>query len=48
MSELDNIPVVAERPAAVPPQESKSSGLFTRVFDELKDFCRSKSLFMLH
>jgi NADH-quinone oxidoreductase subunit B len=44
MNQLENIPVVAGSTL----QEQKSGNLFAKVFDELKDFCRSKSLFMLH
>jgi len=45
MSDLKQISIHAEGDAGGDP---KSEGLFTRVFDELKAFCRSRSLFMLH
>ena len=49
MSELENIPVVAQGgPAPAKAAEEKSGGLFSRVFDELITFCRSRSMFMLH
>jgi NADH:ubiquinone oxidoreductase subunit B-like Fe-S oxidoreductase len=44
MNQLVDLPVIADSS----PKPEQSNGPFSRVFDELKDFCRSRSLFMLH
>jgi len=46
MSTIDNIPVRHETPVAE--TGSKRSNPLAHVFDELVNFCRSRSLFMLH
>ncbi len=46
MSTIDNIPVRQQTPAAEP--AGKRSNPLAHVFDELVNFCRSRSMFMLH
>ena len=46
MSTIDNIPVRQETPAAE--ADSKRSNPLAHVFDELVNFCRARSMFMLH
>ena len=46
MSTIDNIPVRQETPAAE--AGGKRSNPLAHVFDELVNFCRARSMFMLH
>ena len=46
MSTIDNIPVRRETPAAE--TGGRRSNPLAHVFDELMNFCRSRSMFMLH
>jgi NADH-quinone oxidoreductase subunit B len=46
MSTIDNIPVRQETPATE--TGGKRSNPLAHVFDELMNFCRSRSMFMLH
>jgi NADH-quinone oxidoreductase subunit B len=45
MSESDQFPIKIEQPGR---QRGAGGNIFSRVFDELTAFCRSRSLFILH